>query len=318
MSSSQYDPRTTLPPLAQAVPEFYTTAPHERRSSSVPRKFADRASPSLRPIQRLSPRSSHSNPDVSTAPSEPMDASYDAASYPFPGQLDSRRAGSVSHHPYARPAAPSTYFPPVSSLTSSRDSSLDMERDRPVQQLPLLYGGNPPPQSQNYQPFEERRQTPPEYGSNHRYTGSTGSYQTPSPVTHYAPYPSYSQQQRPHTSYNPRPTGMGANGGMSGMSMSGALGSPFPGSGQTEDYDNRQVKRRRGNLPKNVTDLLRQWLNDHLNHPYPSEDEKQWLMTQTGLTIHQISNWFINARRRRLPTMNQDKVAGNRRPSAAQ
>ncbi|KAI5794201.1 homeobox KN domain-containing protein [Pyronema domesticum] len=100
--------------------------------------------------------------------------------------------------------------------------------------------------------------------------------------------------------------------------MNGGLGSPFPGSGHAEDYDNRQVKRRRGNLPKNVTDLLRQWLNDHLNHPYPSEDEKQWLMTQTGLTIHQISNWFINARRRRLPTMNQDKVGGNRRPSAAQ
>ncbi|KAA8904396.1 homeobox KN domain-containing protein, partial [Sphaerosporella brunnea] len=61
--------------------------------------------------------------------------------------------------------------------------------------------------------------------------------------------------------------------------------------------------RRRGNLPKQVTDLLRNWLNKHLHHPYPTEDEKQMLMSQTGLTIHQISNWFINARRRRVPAI---------------
>lgn len=47
-------------------------------------------------------------------------------------------------------------------------------------------------------------------------------------------------------------------------------------------------KRRRGNLPKQVTDLLRSWLNEHLQHPYPTEDEKQMLMSQTGLTIHQV------------------------------
>ncbi|CAZ82989.1 unnamed protein product [Tuber melanosporum] len=65
----------------------------------------------------------------------------------------------------------------------------------------------------------------------------------------------------------------------------------------------RPGKRRRGNLPKHVTDLLRGWLNDHLHHPYPTEDEKQMLMQQTGLNINQVSNWFINARRRRLPSI---------------
>lgn len=57
-------------------------------------------------------------------------------------------------------------------------------------------------------------------------------------------------------------------------------------------------KRRRGNLPKSTTALLRSWLYDHTSHPYPSEDEKNQLAAQTGLTINQISNWFINARRR--------------------
>ncbi|KAK7727649.1 homeodomain superfamily [Cytospora paraplurivora] len=66
--------------------------------------------------------------------------------------------------------------------------------------------------------------------------------------------------------------------------------------------DNKQRKRR-GNLPKETTDKLRAWFVAHLHHPYPTEDEKQELMRQTGLQMNQISNWFINARRRQLPTM---------------
>ncbi|KAI1281319.1 hypothetical protein F5Y07DRAFT_293431 [Xylaria sp. FL0933] len=62
-------------------------------------------------------------------------------------------------------------------------------------------------------------------------------------------------------------------------------------------------RKRRGNLPKETTDILRSWFIAHLNHPYPTEDEKQELMTQTGLQMNQISNWFINARRRQLPAM---------------
>ncbi|KAG7106070.1 Homeobox protein PKNOX1 like [Verticillium longisporum] len=66
--------------------------------------------------------------------------------------------------------------------------------------------------------------------------------------------------------------------------------------------DNKQRKRR-GNLPKETTDKLRAWFVAHLQHPYPTEDEKQDLMRQTGLQMNQISNWFINARRRQLPAM---------------
>jgi len=62
-------------------------------------------------------------------------------------------------------------------------------------------------------------------------------------------------------------------------------------------------RKRRGNLPKETTDKLRAWFMAHLNHPYPTEDEKQELMRQTGLQMNQISNWFINARRRQLPAM---------------
>jgi hypothetical protein len=59
-------------------------------------------------------------------------------------------------------------------------------------------------------------------------------------------------------------------------------------------------RKRRGNLPKETTDRLKAWLVAHLQHPYPTEDEKQQLMRQTGLQMYQVSNWFINARRRQL------------------
>ena len=57
-------------------------------------------------------------------------------------------------------------------------------------------------------------------------------------------------------------------------------------------------KRRRGNLPKHVTEYLKHWLLLHKSHPYPTEGEKQKLADETGLFVNQISNWFINARRR--------------------
>ncbi|ORX58841.1 hypothetical protein DM01DRAFT_1318319 [Hesseltinella vesiculosa] len=62
-------------------------------------------------------------------------------------------------------------------------------------------------------------------------------------------------------------------------------------------------KRRRGNLPKDVTEFLKRWLVQHKKHPYPSEKEKLELAHHTGLTVNQISNWFINARRRILQPM---------------
>ncbi|KAJ1985356.1 Homeobox protein [Dimargaris verticillata] len=65
-------------------------------------------------------------------------------------------------------------------------------------------------------------------------------------------------------------------------------------------------KKRRGNLPKAVTAILKAWLLEHVKHPYPTEEEKLALANQTDLTLAQINNWFINARRRILqPILDQ-------------
>lgn len=63
--------------------------------------------------------------------------------------------------------------------------------------------------------------------------------------------------------------------------------------------------RTRNNLPKETTYILLKWLNDHLNHPYPNSFEKTQLMMTTGLNQQQLSNWFINARRRKIKVLRQ-------------
>nr|ADO22643.1 TALE class homeobox transcription factor Pknox [Mnemiopsis leidyi] len=69
---------------------------------------------------------------------------------------------------------------------------------------------------------------------------------------------------------------------------------------------------RRGILPKAATEQMKDWLFKHLGHPYPSEDEKRKIAQQTGLTILQVNNWFINARRRILQPMMNEAAAQNR------
>lgn len=86
----------------------------------------------------------------------------------------------------------------------------------------------------------------------------------------------------------------------------GALAPPLQFVPRKGD-DSKLKRKTRNNLPKETTYILLKWLNDHLNHPYPNSFEKNQLMMLTGLNQQQLSNWFINARRRKIKSMKEQK-----------
>ncbi|XP_041092245.1 LOW QUALITY PROTEIN: homeobox protein Meis3 [Polyodon spathula] len=89
-----------------------------------------------------------------------------------------------------------------------------------------------------------------------------------------------------------------------------------PSTGDDDDLDrDKKRNKKRGIFPKVATNIMRAWLFQHLSHPYPSEEQKKQLAQDTGLTILQVNNWFINARRRIVqPMIDQSNRSGQGTP----
>jgi len=140
--------------------------------------------------------------------------------------------------------------------------------------------------------------TPDHHSSHNSYGGHgphddvrspTGSTGTPGPLS-----------QQPSSQQS---TDNNSEAGLFSPATGSFLGDASVGSGDgtgDDDDDDRNKKRqkKRGIFPKVATNIMRAWLFQHLTHPYPSEDQKKQLAQDTGLTILQVNNWFINARRR--------------------
>ena len=60
------------------------------------------------------------------------------------------------------------------------------------------------------------------------------------------------------------------------------------------------MKKREKTSPASQK-ILKDWLFSNCYHPYPTDADKSTLCLQTGLSLQQLNNWFINARRRILP-----------------
>ncbi|KAF2020729.1 hypothetical protein BU24DRAFT_339509 [Aaosphaeria arxii CBS 175.79] len=66
------------------------------------------------------------------------------------------------------------------------------------------------------------------------------------------------------------------------------------------DPDSDKTKRgaSAARFPRGAVKVLKEWMNQHRDHPYPTEEEKETLGLLTGLSMNQISNWMANTRRR--------------------
>ncbi|KAE8954857.1 hypothetical protein PR003_g33391 [Phytophthora rubi] len=114
------------------------------------------------------------------------------------------------------------------------------------------------------------------------------------------------QQPQPHPS-----AGRGSNPlpSMSAISLSQV--SPYA----MELAARNSLPKKRSSLSKLSKQLMHDWFEHNLHHPYPTEEEKEWLAQQGGITLEQVNNWFINTRGRKWkPMLNKlmaEKQAGN-------
>lgn len=63
----------------------------------------------------------------------------------------------------------------------------------------------------------------------------------------------------------------------------------------------RSTRTRKGScgnkrIPSRSLKVLETWFEHNQDDPYPSLDEKKLLSASTGLSLKQITNWFINRR----------------------
>lgn len=58
--------------------------------------------------------------------------------------------------------------------------------------------------------------------------------------------------------------------------------------------------RKASSLPLDTVEYLKAWMMspEHIAHPYPTEQEKAQIMAETGIEMKQLTNWFVNNRKR--------------------
>ena len=61
-----------------------------------------------------------------------------------------------------------------------------------------------------------------------------------------------------------------------------------------------KTQRKSSSLPGETVEYLKVWMMspEHVAHPYPNEQEKVAIMEDTGIELKQLTNWFVNNRKR--------------------
>jgi hypothetical protein len=87
-------------------------------------------------------------------------------------------------------------------------------------------------------------------------------------------------------------------GGLTGKKQMRSLGHLGPIEDGKEDDAGPKKGTAASRFPRAAVKILKDWMLQHIDHPYPTDEEKETLTQQTGLSIGQISNWMANTRRR--------------------
>lgn len=256
----------------QAIPEIRSTNPGSRSHSGYPRELHhDPPGPSRYPTT------------PSLGPSPPNSRSR----FPPSGSSSSSQRSSNDHRQdyfdrsrvemqlpmHSGPPSRNSGSPASSSYSENRNivSSNAVRRVQTPERGPTLNSKSP-----------ERGSLPPIYTLTQSTTPAMPSHLPPINSSARTPMGNpYSQPlppQPPHT--DPR---------YSYGSYAPQAHDPHGHMGRPVEFQNVEVgeksnKKRRGNLPKHTTDILRTWLHDHLDHAYPNEEQKQELIRETGLS----------------------------------
>jgi hypothetical protein len=87
-------------------------------------------------------------------------------------------------------------------------------------------------------------------------------------------------------------------GGLTGKKQMRSLGHMGP----IEDDNPGDERPKKGaaaaRFPRAAVKALKDWMLQHIDHPYPTDEDKELLAQQTGLNVGQVSNWMANTRRR--------------------
>ncbi|KAI9716594.1 MAG: hypothetical protein M1828_007627 [Chrysothrix sp. TS-e1954] len=90
--------------------------------------------------------------------------------------------------------------------------------------------------------------------------------------------------------------GVQHQGGLTGTKPLMSTGASF--YDVLDDLTLRRPDKAVTRFSRSTRQIMKDWLLAHGDHPYPTEEEKDALKEQTGLTRSQVSNWLANARRR--------------------
>lgn len=198
-------------------------------------------------------------------------------------------------------------LPPIRELLKSTSPQPAANQAPPQiaqqHQIQQQQSAAPQQQSQLYQPQPTTYHSP--FSNPISPVANTPDQQLRQPLPHSNSYQGYYSHQPPQFQQQQMPQ-MYQQGRVSPTSL------PLPQSQITEtrssssspiSEDSKEklnTRKKRQNLPRQTTLILLSWLSEHLDRPYPNSREKYELLMKTRLTIQQLDNWFINARRRKI------------------